>query len=1453
MGGPSVAELFDTSKSEETQPTPGLDALRNLLRGIKPPAEQQQGRHHLEERLRRAPNHHILPKRWRGPPEPAGDEDAVWPVPTNTDDDDDDDDDDDFAASRRRRRRRFFRRISEASDQRRPLAKKKTSRETQQAGRRLRQRRVSLDPLGMVRTQALTPRELLEEQSLSPSARRESRIGSEEEEPDAGEPPLASSMALIRSWMASFNREEKGFDSLSVFFETRLREAVVQTSGVGMIVPNRARAATCCDLLLKLPRVFGRYAPLVTTLVTEVVQCVYKGFDARKAKDKASDLFEHAAWFDLSRSLQKRAAHLQAELKENSEGAGLAQMFRQRFILWDDRNLILRCILFRGWRKHARTMVAGRARLALMRLQYWFDRLWEGIELEREEKEFDDNSDDYTTRTSGSHRSSGKRVDGATLRRSVRASRRSSQLFSVESAEASYGVTDLRKATEISLRFLGTASNRVALLRDLDALAGEPPGDLASKDVLLALVKIIDERAGVAIAPALALLPAFARGVSLHGEMPLPIHGPPPPERRENVEISIRRGGNDDDDDDNDDDDEKISEIKNNNISCEDAVEPTTQRPSIEDDADFESKGVDYARWLTGGGWETDEEMALALMKRWLGNMGPRIATDVLKSLEDFLGIRDATPSVAAAAEGGALANGENEKATQTEEEEVKTKRKVARSNTAKKGESSDKDPASHVAITSTRVLIPLVYDRLLDACSGEEAEARKVKLSEVGKHALIRRFGIKSIATNYYQSMLRAAQTCSDRDPRIALFRLVFSIESLADDDDDDGEKKSSSSPTKKRRGRGGVSKMRNKGGGCDVIEIFCALWHNYFKALQVMEATQQATSFDAFLQNPKGENGTNTLEEEGDDEEVAAWCAKFREKLGEFQGASAADVEAVVRATSKFTAAKDVKLVRQGDAASPPALVLGISGEANVYVRPSLGISAPDELVARLEAPFVVGEGRLLTGMAANATIITTKETELLVCKADEFDALMDARNSALLGLEANVVARAEERVEATGVSVSQERILVYREFFTDVDVTRSGTVTLTEVLEAFQARGGTKVSTREIERAFKECDADGDLKLNFDDFIKMCDSLVRRGKRLFDKGTVSDVLKAEGKPSLVLFDALLTAVERAWKHTATHKPAELDRVKDRLDRLPKLRVHDPSAFLPTAAAATKGGGGGVVGTEEERASAPGDKAQGYAVVDADEAILAAMEFWELEVEFKNKLARLTWAKVTVAKAVIPYVDRKRARREHRRAWVEYVDETPRVSKILRGPVTFESFVDVVEEAYGTTITDALSYKLFEAYEESAAKTAADDPEACAAARDAFRDHVAAIRIQLWSLRTRGDRRFTFHRRSRMVVLGYVVTTLLDIPPSDVLRNCADVSVAGLDVATKIAHFLVAARTAKVNTEAAFEAIYDAGLRLDAGRAPAAPAHHRAGTPATNPKRKPHHGKQQHHKAAK
>ena len=135
-----------------------------------------------------------------------------------------------------------------------------------------------------------------------------------------------------------------------------------------------------------------------------------------------------------------------------------------------------------------------------------------------------------------------------------------------------------------------------------------------------------------------------------------------------------------------------------------------------------------------------------------------------------------------------------------------------------------------------------------------------------------------------------------------------------------------------------------------------------------------------------------------------------------------------------------------------------------------------------------------------------------------------------------------------------------------------------------------------------------------MNFDEFIKMCDSLVRRGKRIFEKGTVSDILR-NVQSSYVLYDALVYAVEHCFKHAAMHAPAKYAALLAALNNLEKIKTKDITSFL-----------GASTNVPSAMIS------QTFVVVDADQAMLTAMQFWEIEYQCQNKLIATARARFTI-----------------------------------------------------------------------------------------------------------------------------------------------------------------------------------------------------------------------------
>lgn len=143
----------------------------------------------------------------------------------------------------------------------------------------------------------------------------------------------ATASHIVDGWVRSFELEKDSYDSVSVFAEIRLREALAATAqqeeggrgedvgdggrvspsnpffsssiggpaaqpggvssregGVGKQKggaarrppardddpPSAVRAALCCDLLVKLSSLFGRYEPVMALLTQELLKCICK-------------------------------------------------------------------------------------------------------------------------------------------------------------------------------------------------------------------------------------------------------------------------------------------------------------------------------------------------------------------------------------------------------------------------------------------------------------------------------------------------------------------------------------------------------------------------------------------------------------------------------------------------------------------------------------------------------------------------------------------------------------------------------------------------------------------------------------------------------------------------------------------------------------------------------------------------------------------------------------------------------------------------------------------------------------------------------------------------------------------------------------------------------------------------------------------------------------------------
>ena len=161
---------------------------------------------------------------------------------------------------------------------------------------------------------------------------------------------------IIDSWCKSFDIEQSSYESVSLFAEVRLKEALAATEeidkdsvhvsqdvgqyrgpGVGSgreqhqqhrkhQIPSQLRIAMCSDLIRKTSRMFGRYQSLMTTLTDEMLRCIYYDYDSViKGADyiDARTFYNCTPYFEELKNCRIHRDELQEELAMYNDGIDL--------------------------------------------------------------------------------------------------------------------------------------------------------------------------------------------------------------------------------------------------------------------------------------------------------------------------------------------------------------------------------------------------------------------------------------------------------------------------------------------------------------------------------------------------------------------------------------------------------------------------------------------------------------------------------------------------------------------------------------------------------------------------------------------------------------------------------------------------------------------------------------------------------------------------------------------------------------------------------------------------------------------------------------------------------------------------------------------------------------------------------------------------------------------------
>ena len=210
---------------------------------------------------------------------------------------------------------------------------------------------------------------------------------------------------IIEGWCRSFDLEKSEFGSVSVFAEVRLREALAATADDHIKInpssankkhqdqdpvnggpnhrqpqphaaaknqhtkpqptpPSAVRAALCCDLLIKLSSLFGRYSGLMTTLTGELLRCIYVDYESVIAKALANPtggidarlFYSCSPYFDLVKSMELRREELSDELQLYNSGIDMRTALTKMSVgvrtMFNSARRTIRDITFRIWKNY---------------------------------------------------------------------------------------------------------------------------------------------------------------------------------------------------------------------------------------------------------------------------------------------------------------------------------------------------------------------------------------------------------------------------------------------------------------------------------------------------------------------------------------------------------------------------------------------------------------------------------------------------------------------------------------------------------------------------------------------------------------------------------------------------------------------------------------------------------------------------------------------------------------------------------------------------------------------------------------------------------------------------------------------------------------------------------------------------------------------------------------------
>jgi hypothetical protein len=111
-----------------------------------------------------------------------------------------------------------------------------------------------------------------------------------------------ASADMLETWIEGYQDDSQSFNSVALYAEVKLNEALRITSQVE--IPNRFRTGVCCDLLEKMFEMLGdAYGPCVQALKTELLRSIFLNYDSEKTE--SADLFKAIPFFVENKRLEQ--------------------------------------------------------------------------------------------------------------------------------------------------------------------------------------------------------------------------------------------------------------------------------------------------------------------------------------------------------------------------------------------------------------------------------------------------------------------------------------------------------------------------------------------------------------------------------------------------------------------------------------------------------------------------------------------------------------------------------------------------------------------------------------------------------------------------------------------------------------------------------------------------------------------------------------------------------------------------------------------------------------------------------------------------------------------------------------------------------------------------------------------------------------------------------------------